>query len=128
MPEPVDRDAGYDDFLDAVGDGDGYYLECPNEHGSLPPRRACPQCGATTLHEETFPPVGMVETYTIINVATPQLADDTPYVTAIADFGPVQVTAILRGIDPNAVETGLPVSLTVETTETTGNRTLVVRP
>lgn len=128
MPDPVDRDAGYDDFLDAVTADEAYYLECPNDHGSLPPRRACPQCGATTLHEEPLPPVGTVETYTIISVATPQLADDTPYVTAVVDFGPVQLTAFLRGIDHESVETGLPVSLSVETTETTGNRALVVRP
>lgn len=128
MPDPVDRDAGYDDFLDAVSVDEAYYLECPNGHGSLPPRRACPQCGATTLTEEPLPPVGTVETYTIISVATPQFADDTPYVTAVVDFGSVQLTALLRGIDHDAVETGLPVSLTVEPTETTGNRAIVARP
>src|SRR6056297_1929720 len=33
------HDEGYDDWLDAIEDGDGYYLECENGHGSLPPRR-----------------------------------------------------------------------------------------
>ena len=124
------RDEGYDEFLDALAaeDMDGYYLECPNGHGSLPPRRACPHCGETALEETPLPDDGRVVTYTVVHVPTPQFEADAPYVTAIADFGSVRLTGIVRGIDPDTVETGLTVWPTVEETETTGRRLLVFRP
>lgn len=128
MAGPVDHDAGYDDFLDALDDDAGYYLECPNGHGSLPPRRVCPQCGDRPLNEVPLPPVGRIATFTVISVATPQLAEDTPYVTGVIDFDAVQVTAFIRGVDPEDVEVGLPVELGVEKTETTGERAIVARP
>jgi uncharacterized OB-fold protein len=122
------RDGAYDDLLDAVEEDEGTYRECENGHGWLPPRRICPDCGSRKLHDEPIPDAGRVETYTVISVATPQFSEDTPYVTAIVAFGPLQLTALLRGVDPDAVETGMPVGLHVERTETTGDRALVVRP
>ena len=44
------RDGAYDDFLDAIEAGEGYYLECENGHGWLPPRRVCPECGSREQH------------------------------------------------------------------------------
>lgn len=123
MSDP--RDEGFDDFLDAVAAGEGYYLECPDGHGSLPPRRACPRCGSQELVEEPLPATGEVETYTTIHVATPEFADDTPYVTAVAGFGPVRLTGMLRGVEAEAVETGMTVAPGVGETETTGERVLV---
>ena len=35
MIPPVAR--GYADLLDAIADGEGYYIECENGYGSLPP-------------------------------------------------------------------------------------------
>ena len=119
------RDEGYDDFLDAVAAGEGFYLECPEGHGSLPPRRACPQCGATDLAEEPLPATGEIESYTTIHVATPEFADDAPYVTALVDFGPVRVTGMLRG-DGENLETGATVAPDVGETETTGERVLLL--
>lgn len=127
MVEATDANAGYDDFLDAVAEGEGSYLECENGHGSLPPRRACPQCGSTQLESEPLPATGEVETYTVVHVPTPQLADEVPYVTAIVRFGPVRVTGFWRGVDPDEAATGTTVSLSVESTGT-GDRALVVRP
>ncbi|PSP32908.1 nucleic acid-binding protein [Halobacteriales archaeon QH_10_67_22] len=121
------RDGAYDDLLDAIEDGEGRYLECPNGHGWLPPRRVCPDCGARELTETPFPDSGEVSTYTTISVATPQFSDDAPYVTAIVDFGAVQVTGLLRGVDHDEVEVGMPVGLTVGERETTGDRALVFR-
>ena len=121
------RDAGYDDWLDAVADGEAYFLACADGHGWLPPRRVCPACGGA-LDREPLAEPGTVETYTVVHVTTPQLADDTPYVTAIAGFGPVRLTGFLRGVEPGALETGLAVSPGVEETETTGGRALVLRP
>ncbi|ESS04735.1 MAG: putative nucleic-acid-binding protein containing a Zn-ribbon [uncultured archaeon A07HR67] len=93
------RDAGYDEWVDALADGRGYALVCPEGHGSLPPRRTCPECGATTFSEEPLPERGTVETVTVVHVPPPQFADDAPYATAIAAFGPVRLTGVLRGVD-----------------------------
>lgn len=128
MPEPTDANAGYDDFLDAVGAGEGFYLECGAGHGSLPPRRACPHCGRTDLSETPLADTGAVETYTVVHVPTPQLADDVPYVTAIARFGPVRLSGFLRGLDDAEEAVGTVVRPAVETTETEGERVLVLRP
>lgn len=122
------RDAGYDDLLDAIADGEGYYHECSNGHGSLPPRWACPQCGDRDLSEEPLPGSGEIDTFTIITVATPQFTDDAPYVTAVVDFGPVSITGQLRDVDPETVETGDVVGIDVDETETTGDRLIVFEP
>lgn len=118
------RDEGFDDLLDAIAAGEGFYCECPEGHGSLPPRRACPHCGATDLAERPLPDSGTIETFTVIRVATPEFADDVPYVTAVADFGAVRLTGLLRGVEPDEVETGMAVVPDVGRTETTGERVL----
>ncbi|PSP84193.1 nucleic acid-binding protein [Halobacteriales archaeon QH_8_68_33] len=122
------RDGAYDDLLDAIEAGEGYYLECANGHGWLPPRRVCPECGSRELVETPLPEAGEVRTYTTVAVATPQFSEDAPYVTAVAAFGPVSVTGLLRGIDPDDVEVGMPVGVEVGERETTGDRLLVFRP
>jgi len=122
------RDAGYDDFLDAVETGEAYYLACPDGHGWLPPRTVCPDCGSTDLTEEPLPEAGEVETYTVAHVAAPSFADDAPYVTAIARFGPIRVTGLLRGVDPDDADRGLAVELVVGASETTGRRLLAFDP
>ena len=121
-------DAGFDDWLDAAETGNAYYLECPDGHGSLPPRRVCPDCGSTDLEEEAIPEGGEIETYTITHVPTPAFEQDAPYATAIAAFGPVCVTGQVVGVDPEAVETGLAVDLAVTVSETTGERVIGFRP
>lgn len=121
------RDEGYDDLLDAIESGEGFYIECPDGHGSLPPRRVCPYCGATELEEVPLPETGDIETFTTVNVASPEFADDTPYVTAVADFGAVRVTGQVRGIDPDGLEVGTEVTPDVGESETTGERVLILR-
>lgn len=122
------RDAGFDDWLDALEDDEPYYLECPEGHGSLPPRRVCPDCGATELAEEPLPAVGEIATVTITTVPTPAFEEDAPYATAIADFGPVRVTGQVVGIDLEEIETGLTVEPDVGVSETTGERVVTLRP
>lgn len=122
------RDAGYDDWLEAVEEGEPYFLECPEGHGSLPPRRVCPDCGATDLEETPLPAAGEIATFTVTHVPTPSFADDAPYAVAVADFGPVRVTGQVVGIAPSAVETGTTVELEVTTAETTGEPVLALRP
>ncbi len=120
------RDAGYDDLVDAIADDEGFYLACPNEHGWLPPRRICSACGARELTADPLPDAGEIVTFTEIGVGAPNFADDTPYVTAIADFGPVRVTGMYRGdADP---EIGTMVGVEVGERETTGDRAVVLTP
>ena len=121
-------DTGFDEWLDAAETGDAYYLECPNGHGSLPPRRVCPDCGATDLEAVVLPEPGEIETFTITHVPTPAFEDDAPYATAIVNVGSVRITGQVVGIDPEAVETGLEVELEITVSETTGERVIGFRP
>ena len=125
--EPTEN-AGYDEFLRAIEAGEGFYLECPEGHGTLPPRRVCPHCGATELEERPLPETGTVETYTTVHVSVPDFEAETPYITAIASFGPVRLTGVIWGGDDAAIETGTTVEATIVRNETTGDRTLTLRP
>ena len=121
-------DGEYDDWLDQIEAGEGYYVECEEGHGWLPPRRVCPDCGSRELSDESLPASGEIATHTTITVATPQFEDDAPYVTAIAEFGPVSITGLVRGVDPEDVSTGDAVGIEVGERETTGERAVVFRP
>lgn len=122
------RDGAYDDLLDGIEDGQGQYLECANGHGWLPPRRICPECGSRDLTETDLPESGEVVSWTEITVAAPRFADDAPYITALANFGPVQITGMLRDVDAEDVEVGMPVGIDVGERVTTGDRAIVFRP
>jgi hypothetical protein len=117
------RDDGYDDLLDAIEDGEGFYLACENGHGYLPPRRVCPDCGSTDLEGTPLGDAGEVLTRTVVHVPPPRFADDAPYATLLAEFGPVRVTGIvLDAADaPDVGETVRPI---VEVSETDGDRLL----
>ncbi|MFH5798154.1 Zn-ribbon domain-containing OB-fold protein [Haladaptatus sp. CMAA 1911] len=120
MSENAHGNTGYDEWVDAIEAGDAYYLECANGHGSLPPRRICPECGDAHLEETPLPETGEIDTYTVVHVAAPSFTDDAPYTTAIADFGPVRVTAMA----PDGVEVGDSVSLGIGRSKTSGDRLL----
>jgi len=122
------RDAGYDDFLDAVEAGEPYYLESPSGNGWLPPREVDPETGERELVEKDLPETGEILTYTITNVAGPSFADDTPYVVAVAEFGPVNVTGQIRGVDHDEVDIGDEVALSVGRNETEDERVVVFEP
>lgn len=128
MSDDVDvRDGGFDEWLDAIVSRDGYYLECEAGHGSLPPRRVCPHCGGS-LSERPLPATGAVDSVTVVHVPTPSFEADAPYATALASFGPVRLTGIVRGVEPGDVAPGLTVGVTVEERETNGERLVVFRP
>jgi uncharacterized OB-fold protein len=122
------RDLGYDDFLDAVEAGEPYYLESPSGNGWLPPKDVDPETGERELVETDLPTTGEILTQTTTNVAGPSFADDTPYVVAIAEFGPVNVTGQVRGIDHDEVEIGQEVELSVGRNETADERIVVFEP
>lgn len=120
--------AGYDEWLAALMDDEGYALVCPEGHGSLPPRRVCPDCGSTALSEDPLAETGTVETYSVVHVAGPRFADDTPYVNAVVDFGSVRLTGVLRGAEPDAVAVGDRVAVAVEERATDAEPLVVFRP
>jgi len=131
--QPDEQPATYTEWLDAIERGEGFYLESPKGRGSLPPRRVCPHTGSTELARQRLPETGTIETYSVVHVAAPKFADDTPYVSAIADFGAVRLTGILRGVDPatdgdDPVSVGDEVRVTVATRETTADRLVVFDP
>jgi uncharacterized OB-fold protein len=118
------RDDGYDDLLDALDAGEGYYLACPSGHGSLPPQAVCPTCGDDDLSTTPLPDAGTVVTFTEIAVPAPAFAGQTP-VVVIADFGSVRLTGRLVG-DPDALAVGAQVVPTVATSPD-GDRHVGVR-
>jgi hypothetical protein len=117
------RDDGYDDLLEAIEGGEGFYLSCENGHGYLPPRRVCPDCGSTELEETPLAEAGEVITRTVVHVPPPRFEDDAPYATLVAEFGPVRVTGIVLDADatPEVGETVRPV---LDTSSTRGDRLL----
>jgi len=122
------RDNGFDDVLDAVEDGEPYYLESPSGNGWLPPREVDPETGQRELVETELPETGEIVTHTTTYVAGPEFADDAPYVVAIVDFGPVSITGQMREIEPDEVEIGQEVEIGVERTETQDDRVIVFYP
>lgn len=121
------RDEGFDDLLDAIAEGAGYYLACPDDHGTLPPARVCPVCGDSDLTETPLPETGTVVTYTVVHVGTPEYEAETPYVTAVAAFGDVRLTGLLDGVAPDAVDLELAVEPAVGETAD-GRRRIELRP
>ena len=128
---PTDRE--YAEWLDALADDDGFALTCPRGHGSLPPRRVCPECGSTDLSRDPLDETGTVEAHSVVHVPSPRFADDAPYATAVVDFGPTRLTGIVRDGDPEGdatpeVETGDRVAVEVGERVTDGERLVVFRP
>ena len=121
-------DEGFDEWLHAFVADDGYYVECGNGHGHLPPRRVCPDCGSTEFSEEELPESGVVETITTVHVPAPAFEADAPYDTAVVDFGPARITGIVVDAEPGTVEIGDEVAADVGASETTGKDVLVLRP
>lgn len=120
------QDAGYDEWIDAIDRGEGYAVECSNGHGSLPPRRRCPECGDSDLEERSLPDSGTLDTYTRIHVATPEFVDDAPYTVAVVDFGLARLTGQLRGTEEP--EVGMRLAAGVEERKTEDEPLLVFRP
>lgn len=125
------RNDGYDDWLDALESGAGYYLECESGHGMLPPRRVCPHCGDRELTETELPEVGTVLAQTTVHVPAPSFAGDAPYTTAVVDFGSVRITGqVRRATDAGGavdVENGAAVEISVGATGQ-GERIVVFEP
>lgn len=125
--EPI-GDAGFDEWIEAIEDGTPFALECPNGHGSLPPRRVCPHCGDGDLEEVPLPTEGVLKTMSEVHVPTPQFTNDAPYTLAIAAFGPVRITGQLRGVPHDEIAIGDRVTVDVDRRRTTGDPLVVFDP
>ncbi|ERG91970.1 MAG: putative nucleic-acid-binding protein containing a Zn-ribbon [Haloquadratum walsbyi J07HQW1] len=121
-------DAGYDELLEAIDAGEGYYLECENEHGSLPPRRVCPHCGSTEIKEVSLPETGEVIAHTTVHVPTPRFSEDAPYDVVIVDYGQVQLTGQLVGADDDDIAHGLDVAVQLGEATKTGEPVVTFVP
>ena len=119
-------DSRYDEFLDAIDAGEPFYLRCPQDHASLPPQRICPECRSKEVTREPLSRTGEIKTYSVVTVPLPQLSDNSPYIVAIADFGPLNITGHCQGMDPENVKVGKQVSVSVTMIEE--KRTLVFEP
>jgi uncharacterized OB-fold protein len=108
--------AWFDDFADAVAAGDPEYLDCEAcGEATLPPRRACPACGATDLTRRPLSTRGTVRSYTEISVTIPRFEGETPYTVVVADLDDgVSLTGQLRGADSDHLSIGDPVTLGAE--------------
>lgn len=126
MSDPP-TNAGYDAAIDAIAAGRPYALVCPAGHHSLPPARVCPTCGKAPLEETALPVTGELVTYNVTHVPTPAFAEDTPFVLGIAAFDSVRLTGRVQA-PADAVSIGMSVVVDVDTTTTTGQRTLVFAP
>jgi uncharacterized OB-fold protein len=111
-------------WLDAIESGRGFYLECPDGHGWLPPRGVCKTCSSTDLDRVALPASGRIETYTEIHVPSPRFEHEDSVVVAIADFGGVSITGRLDNTAAESIELGTSVEVDVERSATTDERIL----
>ena len=118
----------YGQFLDAVADGEGYYLVDRDGDGFLPPKVTDAFGSAGDLTRRPLPETGKIEAVTVVSVPPSGFADDVPYALAVVDMGPVRLTGQVCGADPEAVAVGQTVSPTVLTAETTDERLLGFTP
>ncbi|MFC6719802.1 Zn-ribbon domain-containing OB-fold protein [Natrialbaceae archaeon GCM10025810] len=123
-----DVHTAFDSFVDALADGDGYYLECSNGHACLPPRNLCPDCGDSVLKRRSLPERGEIASHTTIRVPGPEFEADAPYVLAVVSLGSISLTGRVENVDPDGdeVAVGLPVSVAVR--ETDDDRLIVFTP
>jgi uncharacterized OB-fold protein len=61
-------------------------------------------------------------------VATSAFADSAPYVTAIAEFGPVSLTGVVTESTADDIEHGTAVTVDIERTKARKRPTLVFEP
>lgn len=115
-------------WLDAIESGDGFYLECPNGHGWIPPRRICKTCGSETLDRAPLPTSGRIETYTDIHVPAPRFEHRDRVVVAIANFEGVSITGRLENAAIQSIEPGTTVELDVEQSATRDERIVTFHP
>jgi hypothetical protein len=105
--------AWFDDFTDGIAAGEGRYHVCPAcDAAVLPPRRRCPDCGATELAERPLPDRGTIHSFTEISVTIPAFHGETPYTVVLVDLdGRLTLTGQLREAEAADVAIGDTVAL-----------------
>ena len=81
----------------------------------LPPRPLCDKCYSDEFEWVTLPDTGMLLTYTIIHVATPQFQDITPYPVGIIQLGTnLKIPGIIKGITSENIKIGMMLKIDFE--------------
>ena len=102
------------DFYGFCARGELRFQRC-SECGAWrhPPRILCPRCAAEASEWVASSGRGTVYTWTVTHQAlVPMFADDLPYAVVVVELEEgVRLVSALRGIDPAAIELGLPVEV-----------------
>lgn len=80
------------------------------------------------MEKRPLPDTGEIATFTVIHAPMPAFSDNVQYTTAVVDFGLVQLTGQVRGVNPEAVNTEMTVTPAIIETETTGDRIIGFQP
>jgi uncharacterized OB-fold protein len=121
MGKPLPRsDAVTRHFWLSCKDG-RFEFQCCQEcgHKQFPPRQACAECHGLDLSWQQSAGHGSVYSFTVAHRAPLEaFKPDVPYVVAIVELDEgVRAMMNLRGVDPDAVEIGMPVDICFEANE-----------
>jgi uncharacterized protein len=85
-------------------------------HPRLPPAPLCPECRSTDADWQPVTGRGVVYTYTVVHrpIAAGQPLPTVIAVISLEDAGGVRMISNLVGVDPAAIEIGMPVELVWE--------------
>ena len=75
-------------------------------------RNACARCGALEFESRPLAPTGVVQSFSIVHRAAPNVA--VPYVSSVVELdggGFVKANIVDAGSDPEKIELGMPVRL-----------------
>lgn len=108
-------------FYKFIGEGKLMGAKC-SRCGTLhlPPKPVCTNCFSTDLKWVPLSGKGKLLTYTVIHVAPKQFEQMVPYSVGIVklDDGP-QLLGMIRGIEQDKLEIGMPLTLEFERPSTT---------
>jgi len=92
--------------------------KCGKVH--LPPRPLCDQCLSKEFQWVELPQKGKLLTYTVIHVAPTQFQEMTPYIVGIVQIEKgVKIPGMIRGVAPEQVKIGMPLTINFETSVAT---------
>lgn len=94
--EELPEDLGYDEWADALREGDLLGQECPGcGHVTGAPKAACARCGERDLSTVRLPTEG--EVYTETSIYVPPAGFDGDYQVALVQLGEARVLARIDG-------------------------------
>jgi uncharacterized OB-fold protein len=111
-PEFINAPKTMIQFISNLRNGILSYVECDCGHRTFQASIVCPKChqnAEKTARWKIIETEGKIITYTAVFVGPPQLADITPYLLAIVNFGTnLQIAALINiKLDPNNLPSDL---------------------